>query len=652
MRISAFPHIMDSTGRLVRTVAVAAALTLTGMALACGSAWIRAAGPPKVLRQQLAIWLLATVHESYLWVWLAAVLGGAISGWFVWRMRRPGAPRRYGAEFGRARLQPSRVSPEAHQEVRPPSPAKAPLGRAVRCFIFCASCICSLGLAEAGAAAWLTWLHRLPHLPVHFAEPARPAGAVSIVVVGGSSAMGVPYENWLSVGTVISRELQQVLPGHRFHVEVLAELGATLEDMHHKLARLERKPDILIVYSGHNEFLARFTLANQVFYYDDERSSAYRWVQLGQLSRVSPFLTLVSENLERQRLRVIPSLSLGLLDRSVGRPICLPAMAAKIVADFGRRLESIVSDCERIGCLPVLVIPPGNDAADPSRSFVSQSTNAPARRSLGLTMKTIRQLEDDDPARAVAEYRRMIVEYPTFAHAHYRLGRLLEAAGLFAEANDHYILARDNDGMPLRCLSRLETAYHSVAARHAKTTVLVDGPEVLRARSRHGILDDEFFHDLVHPALNGHVALAGAILAGLKTRRAFGWPEATPVPPLDPDRCAVQFGIDADAWASVYEHCAAQYEMLAFLTVDPAQRIEHRDRLRRMAKKIRAGVTVLGPIRRGNPKIGGQSPLLLLRTQGVAPLWEPARSGDLQMRTSMPPSGNQQIGVPSSFLQR
>jgi hypothetical protein len=564
MRIGAFPHIEISTSRLLRAIMLAALLTLTAMALASGSAWIRVIGPPKVLRQHLAVWFLAGVLDSYFWVWAAAVVGGTISGWLVWQTGRVDQARRGFQLSSRS--------------------------RAARYLILCGSCICGLSLAEVGAAAWLAWLHRLPRLPVRFAGPARPAGEASIVVIGGSSALGVPYEHWVSVGAIVGRELEQVLPERRFRVQVLAELGATLEGMHLKLSRLSQKPDVLIVYSGHNEFLARFTLANQVFYYDDERSAAYRSARLEHFTRVSPLLTLVRENLERQRVRVMPSRSLGALDRAVGRPVCEPADAARIVADFQQRLEAIVSDCERIGCLPVLIIPPGNDAADPTRSYVSASTRADVRHSLGLRIKTVRQLEKHDPAEAVDEYQQVIFEHPAYAHAHYRLARLLESGGLFSEANNHYILARDHDGLPLRCISALEAAYHIVAQRHAANVVLVDGPAVLRARSRHGILDDELFHDLVHPTLKGHVALAQAVLAGLKARRAFGWPAATPAPTLSPNRCAVQFGIDAAAWALVYQRSAAQYEMLAFLTVDPSERIERRDRLRRTANQIRAGV--------------------------------------------------------------
>ena len=65
-------------------------------------------------------------------------------------------------------------------------------------------------------------------------------------------------------GTIVGRELERAIPAHRFRVEILAEKGATLEAMHLKLAGLTRRPDALIVYSGHNEFLARFSLSNRV----------------------------------------------------------------------------------------------------------------------------------------------------------------------------------------------------------------------------------------------------------------------------------------------------------------------------------------------------------------------------------------------------
>ena len=103
--------------------------------------------------------------------------------------------------------------------------------------------------------------------------------------------------------------------------------------------------------------------------------------------------------------------------------------------------------------------------------------------------------------------------------------------------------------MPLRCPEPLREAYRKVAARHP-SVVLVDGPRVLAAKSRHGIIDDRFFHDAQHPNLHGYAALAEDLMKQLE-RRAFSWPDGKPVPVVDAEICARHFGIDALRWAEV-----------------------------------------------------------------------------------------------------
>ena len=114
---------------------------------------------------------------------------------------------------------------------------------AARWSLLCGTTLLANGVAEAGAAAWLGWLHRLPAMPVRFVERADADNVVFIVVIGESSALGVPYEGWLSVGVIVERALERVIPSCRFRVEILAEKGATLEAMQVKLAGLRRRPE-------------------------------------------------------------------------------------------------------------------------------------------------------------------------------------------------------------------------------------------------------------------------------------------------------------------------------------------------------------------------------------------------------------------------
>lgn len=563
MKPPRFQRLLDALKQLAQPMRTAVALSTIGIALYLGSGWLRVWSPGHSLPRTTTSTLLSVVIAVYPMVPVATVLGLAISSCAIAR-RRSGGDDQSGW-----RRRPG----------------------AARCFLVCTTSLLGMVLAEAGAAAWLGWIHRLPALPTNFVAQPVPSGEIVIAVIGESSALGVPYEGWLSIGAIVGRELERAIPSRRFRVEVLAEKGATLEAMHLKLAGLTQRPDALIVYSGHNEFLARYSFSNRVAYYDDDPLLHRHGGWQSAVGRLSPLLRLVHENMVKQQVGISPALTFGAIETVVGRPVCTPSEAEVLFTEFQRRLEAIVADCERIGCLPILIIPPGNDASDPSQSYARPETRAKARQDFFRRLTEIRSVEERNPAGAIAAYREILAEQPTHAQSHHRLARLLESAGDYSEANRHYAQARDHDGLPMRCNTRLETAYHLVAERHERNVILVDGPAVLSAKSYHGILDKHLFHDNVHPTLRGHAALAEAVLSALKARAAFGWPATTPGPVLRPDRVAAEFNVDAAAWAMVCRRAAAHYDRLASLLFDPAERIARRDRYIQAAHAIEAGAS-------------------------------------------------------------
>ena len=155
----------------------------------------------------------------------------------------------------------------------------------------------------------------------------------------------------------------------------------------------------------------------------------------------------------------------------------------------------------------------------------------------------------------------------------------------------------------MRRVMALEDAYRVVARRWPRA-VLVDGPAVLRSRSRHGILDDRLFHDNVHPTLAAHVALAEAVLARLKARGAFGWPGSIPAPfawprPLRrrtrPRRRCLGHGLRPHVRSNEHDFV---------VPYDPAERLRLRDRYAAAAIRIRTGTR---PVDAGIPGLGAGS---------------------------------------------
>jgi hypothetical protein len=425
-------------------------------------------------------------------------------------------------------------------------------------------------------------MHRFPALPVQFSP--SPPDECRIIVVGGSSALGEPYRPWLSVGQIVERQLQQAVPGRRFVCEILAWLGDSLEIQHRKLAALTRRPEIVIIYSGHNEFVARFEEERDAWIDEQPRTRLLQSVYRASLS--SPFCRLAYEVISKNRLDSPP---LSGRHQLIDPPLCSPSEWADIEADFRERLEAIVAWCERIGALPILIVPPANEAGfEPSRSTLPWAVTPKEREVLVREFEAARALESTDPTSSAQRYDSIHTKYPTFAEAHFRLARLLERQGRTAEAGRHYLAALDHDGLPIRCPAPFRATYGAVAYHHPRC-ILIDGRRELSAVSPSGLVGDDVIQDTHHPTLRGYVALAGAVLRELKSRNVFGRARYSDEP-LDPAACVRDFGMNGERWATMCDRTSEHYRRVAGYRYDPSERLSKSRRYADAARRLRSGI--------------------------------------------------------------
>ena len=516
---------------------------------------------PRPIRRTLTEAMLQTVLVVYWAIVLAGLVGTPVCGLFLAGSRRRGRSQR-GLKSG---------------------------------FVCGLSCLFSLVMLEAGAAAWRSWTHRFPSLPTRFVDNS-PGGEYRIVVLGGSSAVGEPYWPWLSVGQIVAWQLQRSIDDRQFTCEMLAYPGHSLEMQHRKLAGLTRRPHAVIIYSGHNEFAARFEEEREGW----EDGATGFWVpQLAYRAALnSPFYTLAHELISKNRLDRPPSLSLR--HQLIDPPICSPVESAAVLDDFGRRLEAIVAYCDRIGALPILIVPPANEAGyEPGRSTLPPLVTSAQRLRLVNEMRQARGLESHEPTASVKIYQTILEQHPGFAEAHFRLARLLESRGQLTEAASHYLEALDHDGLPIRCQAPFRAVYRAVAGRHPRS-ILIDGRRELSEISPNGLLGDHVIHDTHHPTLRGYVALAGAVLRELSRVNAFSL--TVPIRlPLDPADCALHFGMNADRWATTCERISEHYRRVAIYRFDPDERLRKAQIYADAARRIRDGCS---PEQLGLPGIG------------------------------------------------
>ncbi len=371
----------------------------------------------------------------------------------------------------------------------------------------------------------------------------------------------------------------------------------TLRGQYRKLAGLKRRPDAMIVYCGHNEFLDGVPWSRRVIHYLDEQPPLLR--RIDELAgRYSPLCSLARETADKYRAAAIPPP--GLDHPLVDSPAYTADEYDAYLTNFRRRLEAIASYCDRIGALPILVLPPANDAGfDPSRSFLPAETSRAAREAFTRQFMAARKSENSNPGHAIDLYRSLLAAQPGFAETHYRLARLLESAGAWDEAYEHFINARDLDGLPIRCLTAFQQVYHEVAARH--DCVLVDGQALFHAIGLHGLLDDHLFHDGMHPSLRGHIALAQGIVDALHARGAFGWSAGSPAPAIDIAECAAHFGLQPRDWVEIAQGGLVFHYGGVSLRYDSTQRLAKLRAWREALRRLTAGDA---PESLGLPNVG------------------------------------------------
>ena len=541
-----------------------------------------------------------------------------------------------------------------------------------RGLLACGSLVLGLLLSESACGIWLHHLRESRVMPigglsrsqgtdkglwppVSLKEVALPLKfsdspgdrEIDLVVVGESSAEGVPYNQWISIGSLVAWQLEKSIPGRSVRLQVVAFSGDTLELQHERLLHLRHRPDLMIVYCGHNEFSARLPRGREVdHYFDQNRPDGWRlateWVE-----SISPTCELIRETAEKCRLAIPPPQ--GGYRTLVNVPAYTPREYDLLLADFRRRLETIVGYAERLGAIPVLVLPPANDAGfEPNRSFLPAATPRADRVAFQYDFESARRLEAVDRTRAIAAYRTLIGRQPAFAEAHYRLALLLDLAGNSEEAYPHFVAARDHDGFPLRCLTAFQEVYRDVAAR--RHAILIDGQSYFHTIGHHGLLDNYLFHDAMHPSLRGQIALAQAVLHVLHDRHVFGWPERLPAPVLDPVQCATHFGLNAGVWRYICLWGIMFYQLSSPLHYDPQPRIQLQFAFANAAERIEAGEAPesLGLPNVGIPEAVPVVPIAELRGHPHAGDNTPESPQEPQGRVSAHQLRTSPVGEPSS----
>ncbi|MCP4661311.1 MAG: tetratricopeptide repeat protein [bacterium] len=362
----------------------------------------------------------------------------------------------------------------------------------------------------------------------------KAAGTYRIFALGGSTTAGRPYDAAVAFPRWLERYLEAVDPGRRYEVVNAGAVSYASYRIVVLLRELLRyEPDLLVVYTGHNEFL-------------EERSYSQIIHQHPALKRLRVRLggfritTLARQGWRKLRPQesatTLPAEVTAKLDGWTGLDLYHrdDELRRSVFAHFEYNLRQIVAIARRYGVAVILVKPVANlKDFSPFKSEHARELSPQERERFAALKAEGRELVEAGRPDAALERFTLALELDAeVAELHYRIGRCHLAREDPAAARAAFVRAKDLDVAPLRAPERILELLTEIAGEY--DVPLIDLPAILEALSRdrygHGILGNEYLLDHVHPDLPVHSLIAERIIEVLIERGVVapdpGWSEA------------------------------------------------------------------------------------------------------------------------------
>jgi lysophospholipase L1-like esterase len=364
----------------------------------------------------------------------------------------------------------------------------------------------------------------IPPARWNFFRPAsfrrvKPAGAFRVFVLGGSTVQGRPYATETAFPAFLQIHWQTAHP--ELPLEVINcggvsyasyRVAALLDEV------LTHEPDLVILYTGHNEFL------------EDRTYAAWRrvpraftplvaWGTRSQLvQRLSGWLRAPVEPTVEPT--VMPREVAARLDRGeagLARFRRDPTWRGGVERHYQQTLARMVARCAEAE-VPLWLCVPASDLVEtpPFKVTVDPDLPAATRKEVAARWQTLQQDTTLPPELRVAQASQILAQDPHHAGAAYLVGLDSWERGDFDRAKRWLEVARDHDVCPLRATAPIVQSVRAIAAE--EDVVVLDIPERFDQRRGEmlseegdGIADPEWFVDHVHPSVAGHQRIAEAL---------------------------------------------------------------------------------------------------------------------------------------------
>jgi len=358
---------------------------------------------------------------------------------------------------------------------------------------------------------------------LHFGEQQfpvqKPTTAFRAFCLGGSTVHGRPYQPDTAFPKWLDIELQQTDKSQA--VEMINcggisyasyRLVPILEEV------LDYSPDLIVVATGHNEFLE-----DRTYQTIKSRSPTRAWLEervysLRTMTLARRLLDAARSNVRETDTRpVLPDEVEARLDSRSGYASYHrdEEWRRQVISHFEQSIRGMVRLCADAG-VPLVLVNLGCNLRDcpPFKSELDTELRPDRESEWQAAFDTATAAEATDVDEALRSYRQAEQIDDHFALLDYRIAHCFDRLGQFEAARRYYLQAKEKDVCPLRILEAMHQVLTTVA--HETNTPLVDANRMFEQLSPDALPGNNWYIDHVHPTIGGHQRIAQAIAVELR----------------------------------------------------------------------------------------------------------------------------------------
>lgn len=362
----------------------------------------------------------------------------------------------------------------------------------------------------------------------------KPQNEFRIFCLGGSTVQGRPFAIETSFTTWLELSLQAADPSRTWDV---INCGGVSYASYRLVPILDEalgyESDLIILYTGHNEFLEDRTY--------------------GHIKRMPEVLATPGSFLARTRTyTLLREGCMRLRSRQQHTPDGFPVLRTEVdamldyrngLADYHRdeqwrrdtishfryNLRRMVYMADEAG-VPVLLVNPVSKLRDcpPFKTQHRDGLTAEELRQWDAFVERATECRETDLQRTVELLGKAAEIDDQHAGLHYALATHYDTLKMTDQAREHFVLAKETDICTLRMLEAMHDALNEVARETG--TPMVDVRRSFEKISRDHIPDDRYLLDHVHPTIQGHKLIAEWLMDELVrqgiVKSVDGWKEA------------------------------------------------------------------------------------------------------------------------------